>query len=203
MPRRSNGRGFAGSAMRRHLSEPEDVQAWEDTESVFDGRALAPGSPVTPPNQKALTQVQVVFPPYIYPPKPIAQDFFILGQDTLGVGPTTAVLTDSTFRIPRNTIGVIREITVNINNLLTTSDITFRLRINQVVVPGYVLPVFPRAVASAAISFPAESTVISVPDHATIDVQVTVADAVAYQLGASYRGWHFPKALGNRFGYYG
>lgn len=144
---------------------------------------------------------QLHFPPWVYPP-PGARYFYPTSNVTLGAGPLVQELPATVYQVQTNNVGVIREINLNVNNLLATSNITFRLLFNGAPVQGYDgMFVFPRAVASFSSTFDANSTMVFVPDGARISIQVQVVDAVAYQVGASYRGWYYSKAIAEQYGY--
>lgn len=168
---------------------PIDIQAWDERRSELEsgidprtGRPYRRGGPAV-----------VSFPPEIYPTRD-AQTFNITGTGTLGPGPVVATVVAGPFQVPVNMVAVVREVTLVVNNLLTTSLITFSLRFNQGPVPGFDnMFVPPRAAASVSISYPPQSTLVRVPDGSSIDIAVVIADAGAYQLTANFRGWWYPK----------
>lgn len=169
-------------------SAPEDIQAWQERRSRF-GRGIDPrtGRPYASPLS------MVVFPPEIYPTAD-AQTFNVVGTATLGPGPVASTVIAGPLQLPTNMVGVVREITLVVNNVLVTSLVTFSLRFNQGPVPGFDnLFIAPRAAASVAVSYPPESVLQRVGDGTTIDISAVVADAGTYQMTATFRGWWYPK----------
>lgn len=169
---------------------PVDIQAWTEEESKLVGRGIDPrtGRPF-----RAGGPAMVSFPPEIYPTRD-AQTFNVTGTGTLGPGPVVQTVVAGPFALPVNMVAVVREVTLVINNLLTTSLITFALRFNQGPVPGFDnMFVPPRAAASVSISYPPQSTLVRVPDGSSIDIAAVIADAGAYQMTANFRGWWYAK----------
>lgn len=153
---------------------------------------------------------QIVFPPWIYPPPNAGHYVYRVVDATVGPGPVTvelnavtATLGTSVFQIPNNNFGIMRSFNLNVNNLLATSDIVFSILVNGGAIQGHdELRVFPRAAASVSEGFSPEETVLPLPEGARVSFRVTVTDAVAYQLGISWRGWYYGKDLANRYGQY-
>lgn len=169
---------------------PEDMQAWQERRSAFGRGAIDPrtGRPFS-----AGPMSMVAFPPEIYPTKD-AQSFNVVGTATLGPGPVPLTVVAGPLVLPTNMVAVVREITLVVNALLTTSLITFSLRFNQGPVPGFDnLFIAPRAAASVASSYPPDSVLQRVGDGTTIDIAAVVADAGTYQMTATFRGWWYPK----------
>ena len=102
---------------------------------------------------------------------------------------------------PQNSIGYIRSIQFDINDVVATTLVTFSLLFNEAPVPGWNnIRVFPRVASSVSISYGPEETFIRVPDGQTIALRVTVTDANTYVVGALYHGWHFSKSLAGDYG---
>lgn len=136
--------------------------------------------------------------PARFMPPPTAQDFSASANQSVGPGPVTAVL--ATFQIPRGSVGVIRSLNFNINNMLATTVVALALTINQGVAPGWTYNIFPRAAASVALSFGPEETYIKVPDGSLIGFQVILTDAGTYIIGGTFHGWHFSKSVAAEYG---
>jgi hypothetical protein len=113
----------------------------------------------------------------------------------LAVGPSNTGL--AALQMPSRSRGVIRDYTVDIANLLPTSGITFTLRINGVPVAGWRYAQFPFASPHVGVSLIAFSdrNYVEVPNGATVDVLVSVTDAVAYFVGVDFAGWSYPEDL--------
>ena len=180
--------------------QPHDVEAWQRTAS--ERGPLAPGSPDAPPGQAGPT---MRYPPHIYPPIPYSQDLYA-AQSGTGItvtGPNTvALIPGASFQLPKNMVGVLRELTLDINSTLLTTNCFFTLLVNGGPWQGYAqMRVFPRVAASQAINFPPESTYIRVSDGALIQMQVTVVDGGSYRIGSTFRGWFFSKTVAASFGW--
>jgi hypothetical protein len=131
-------------------------------------------------------------------PPPTAQDFSASASQSVGPGPVTATI--ATFTIPRGSIGVVRSIVFNINNMLATTVVNLALTLNQGVASGWSYNVFPRAAASVALSFGPEETFIKVPDGSLVGFFVTLTDAGTYLIGGTFHGWHFSKSVAEEYG---
>lgn len=178
---------------------PRDVAAMEHPSEFDPYYMYGMGAPRSRVGIGSLAQI--VFPPWVYPPQEAGLNFYFgTAATALGVGPLVQELAPSVFQVPNSFVGVIREITLNVNNLLATSGITFRLLFNGGAVQGYDnMAVFPRALASFSSNFGPDSTMIFVPEGVRISFQVQVTDAAAYTLGASYRGWIYSKDVAARY----
>jgi hypothetical protein len=158
--------------------DPKDIQAWRRQQSVPE----AAGGLSTP---------VFAFPAPFFPP-PNARNFYRTGTATVGPGPATTVIAGTPLVLPQNTVGVIRDISFDVNNLLLSSLIFFTLRINGGGVEGFTnIQMFPRAVASVSLAFDPGTVQVRIPSGATIDVFVRVTDAGTYPLGATFRGWFY------------
>lgn len=152
-----------------------------------DGGGGGPGAGFAPPPPAPALQV----PPWFLVKPPEAADFTACGRVaglTSAAGQT--VLTGSTVQIPANNVPVIRSLTLEVNNLLSTSDIDWRLRVNGNPVEGWApLTVFPRSAATITVAYGPEETFIILPEGALIDVTAQVHDAGTYDVGAHLHGW--------------
>lgn len=178
--------------------------AWDELSPEAQGQRNAQqyGYQGREADQMPVTISRVQFPGTWSPP-PGSQYFFTEDDRNATVGPATTQLTGVDFQVPVNNVAVVRELTFFVNALLTTSDITFTLLFNRAPVPGHVIKIFPRAVASVTISFLPEDTLLPAPEGALIGGQVRVVDAVVYQLGMSVRGWFVSKDTARRYGWPG
>lgn len=166
-----------------------DVQAWPDARRGVASIALDKGSGALFSGPQTL----VGYPPWQVPPVG-GQSFYISTFATLGVGPVVYEFPNSVFTIPVGNVAIIRSLTFNVNNIVATSVIQFKLLFNGSPVQGYdQINIFPRVAASVSVSFTADDTYINVPDACRISVQVSVTDAVAYTVGADFKGWYYPK----------
>lgn len=133
-------------------------------------------------------------PPHLVPPP----DHYAIHVDTFGAAfnalNTPAVIPGSLFVLPPNMVGVIRAVSLNINNLTAAIAPTWSLRFNGGSVPGWApLTMFPRAAATISVAYGPDETFIRVPEETQVDFLFTVgpADPNTYQAGVTYAGWYF------------
>ena len=100
-----------------------------------------------------------------------------------------------TLQLSTGQVGVIRIVEFDINNLLGTSDIRFRIRVDGAVPRGWEWTPFATAAALFAKEFPPESTYIRLPENAQVEVTGEVLDAGTYDLGADIQGWQYGSEL--------
>jgi hypothetical protein len=99
--------------------------------------------------------------------------------------------------LPQNNVGIVRGVTLYINNMLTTTNVTWTLTFNGAPVPGHNnLSIFPRAAPSVANSF---DTFVRIPQGNPMKVRVQYSnnDGGAYTVGVALSGWFWPIQLGN------
>ncbi len=142
----------------------------------------------------------VVFPPTVQRP-PSAKDFnpldFVSGLDAGGSPVRPAGLQ---VEIPSANVAVIRSLTLNINDMVPTTDVVWRLLFDGSPVQGWSpVTIFPRNAASVAVSWTPEETFIPVPEGADIAVELEVRDTGSYDVGASYHGWWYPQVVASRY----
>lgn len=175
--------------------EPVDVESFV---RIPSRPAQGIGIPGSPQSQRPINVVE--FSPRIYASAG-SQQFSTQGVVSVGPGPVTVVIA-AAFRIPTNSVGIVRELTWDANDTLASSLIFFTLRFNQGPVQGYArYQMFPSAAARQSVGFGAVSTFIDMPAGASIDVIANVQDAGTYLLGANVRGWYFSQDIAARYGY--
>lgn len=133
------------------------------------------------------------FPPTFQRP-PDGSDFNPFAQRD-GVDAATSPIepAELVVQLPESSVGIIRGITLSVNDLLPTSDIIWTLLQDGSPVEGWdELTVFPRNAASVSKSWTAEETFIPVRESSQLRVRIEVRDGGSYQLGASYHGWYWP-----------
>lgn len=98
---------------------------------------------------------------------------------------------------PEHFVGVIRELSFQINDLVVTSDIEFALRFNQGSVQGYAFDVFPKSAAHDLIEYDPNVTMIRIPLEAVIDVlaRIRAGDIGIYLMGTTIKGWWYAEDL--------
>lgn len=142
-----------------------------------------------------------ILPPSIYKP-PRGTDFILNGNAAaLTAANTPQELGGSfPFTLPSGSVGVVRSLVLQVNQLLATSDLRWRLKINSSPVSGWNdLTVFPRAAASFSLAYGPEETFIEVPEAARLSLEVEVLDAGTYTMGASLHGWYYNQAYEETF----
>lgn len=146
--------------------------------------------------------VRSVPPPHWIPP-PNAGAFNIEANwNAFNVGNTPMVIPGSGFVLPADQVGVIRSLSLNVNILLATSLLVWQLRVNGVPLQAWnALTIFPRAVASASVTWGGNECFIPISEGGAIDAQIVVGvgDGSTYQLGIAYSGWFYDKTLAEAF----
>jgi hypothetical protein len=102
---------------------------------------------------------------------------------------------------PQHYKGVVRELSYQINGVTSSTDVQFTFRVNQGVVTGTQIDVFPKTAAHDLIEFDPNVTMIRVPNGSTMDVLVRVraGDIATYLVGTVFRGWWYPEELDEAF----
>lgn len=138
----------------------------------------------------------VIGAPYVEKP-PGARDFNLFSTLAARTSVNTpALFPTAQFQIPAGNVGVIRAVSLLVNNLLVTSDVRFDLLFNESAVVGWNnLTVNPRAAGSVEVSWTPEETFIMIPEGSVIDWRVRVIDAGTYQVSVGYHGWFYPVNL--------
>lgn len=133
-------------------------------------------------------------PPTVHPP-PHANQFRAQG---INAGQVLAdeEVTLGTFTLPTGMVGVIRLIEFDVNSLLLTSIIDFRIRVGGMIPTGWTWRPFATVAAFFAKEFPPESVLINVPEGATVNVTAEILDAGTYTVGGDLQGWFYPLPLG-------
>ncbi len=164
------------------------------------GPLPSPGG--APGGLAAAAVVRSVPPPHWIPP-PNAGAFNVEANwNGFNVGNTPMVIPGSAFVLPEGQVGVIRSLSLNVNILLATSLLVWQLRFDGVPMQGWnALTIFPRAVASASVTFGGNECFIPIPEGAAIDAQmvVGVGDGNTYQAGIAFSGWFYDKTLAEAF----
>lgn len=116
-----------------------------------------------------------------------------------GAGPVTVIPAGLLVTLQRGYVGVIKDVSFVVNNMLATTNVRFALRFNGSPVQGWDnMTVLPRIAASASNTY--DRLVIRIPDGARVDWAITVVDAGVYQLGVQYHGWSVSKRTADRYG---
>lgn len=161
-------------------------------------RFLGPGRPGgngPPPPAGGGTQAIYSLPPPTVHPPPHANQFRAQGINA-GQALADGEVTLGTFTLPNGMVGVIRLVEFDVNSLLLTSIIDFRIRVGGMIPTGWTWRPFATAAAFFAKEFPPESVLVNIPEGATVDVTARVLDAGTYTVGGDLQGWFYPLPLG-------
>ena len=114
-------------------------------------------------------------------------------QQATIAGPASQAL--ASIKLSAKSLGVIRDYSVEVDNLLAASNITFTLRINGGPVAGQTYKLVPFGSPHVGIGLFdfASRFYVEVPTAGTMDVFVTIGDANAYLIGVQYAGWSYPQ----------
>lgn len=144
----------------------------------------------------AIPRALYVFPPEIYP-IPEAQIFNPLGSTDTTVAETRAI-PGASVKINAGFSGIIRGVVFYVDNILTTSVLSFSVLVDGVAAQGFGnVVIFPRNAPSVSNSFDA---FIRVPQNAQlVTVTFTNGDGGSYKVGAALSGWQWPTSSGDRW----
>lgn len=135
-------------------------------------------------------------------PIPDAREFNPLGS--IGSAAVTAnptLITGTSFNVPDSCLAVIRSVTLYITNMLTTTNVTWSLMVNQTSPQGFNnITIFPRATPFVSNGF---DSMIRIDGPAVISVVFNNIDGGAYTIGASFSGWFWPEASDARWRQFG
>lgn len=99
--------------------------------------------------------------------------------------------------IPDANLGVMTSLTLYVQNMLATTNVTWTLLANGNPVPGYnLLTIFPGASPRAANTFDAPKRFTG---RTQLTIQITNGDGGNYILGAAVSGWFWPIASDRRW----
>lgn len=130
-------------------------------------------------------------------PIPEAQLFNVQGNVDSPGAETDVLIPNVTVQLPAGSIGVIRGLSIYVNDMLQTTDVQFTLRFDGNPVNGFSrLSMFPRLAPSVSNGF---DTLIRVPMGVAITVTYTNVDGGVYKVGASFSGWSWPATSGDRW----
>ena len=176
---------------RRTLpTTPADIRAKPLPSGASPGPGGSASYPPGTPGASAAAAIYSLPPPTDRAP-PNAQQFRVQGFNLLQAAAALEV-TLGTFTIPAGNVGIIRLVEFDVNGLLLTSLLDFRIRINDAIPIGWAWRPFPTAAAFFAKEFPPETVWINVDEGATVNVTGQVTDAGTYDLGADLLGWFYP-----------
>lgn len=176
---------------RRRGPGPDPGEAaapWKRDEA---GASLGADSPA---GGAAARRAVYALPPPTESPAPGATYFRLQGRSA-GQVLAGAEVELAAFQMPTGQVGVIRIAEFDINGLLLTSDIVFRVRIDGSIPIGWEWSPFATGAAFFAKEFPPEMTYIRIPETGLAQVTAEVRDAGTYDLGADLVGWHYGAEL--------
>lgn len=172
---------------------PKDIAARRQPGAPAPG-----GDGLTTMERMAATQ-KMLLPPGFYPPYG-SQNWMLAGNQSMpGAGVTTKFSgVGASFQVPDGFSGYVTELQVVVNNLLVTSDITFRLLFDDGAVSGFDKMLMPQAGMAVYVWGP-DKTYIPVPDGTKIEVSVSIVDAGPYLLSILARGWFYQGQINERW----
>jgi len=186
-----------GPAPTDIIGKARGAQGGGGRAAVFQMGGGAPGGAPGPGGSPSGSGTTLDVPPFHQVKPPQAKAFkFNVSATGLNAANTPAIIPGGTFQIPAQNVGVVRSLSVGINNMLTTSNITFSLRFDETPVPGWDnLVLFPRAATSVVAGWSPDETYEVTGEGVSVDILVNVLDAGTYQIGTSLSGWYYSKRL--------
>lgn len=128
---------------------------------------------------------------------PDGRGFNPQGSIATAVVQANIAITNATQAIPDNTLAVVGSVTIQITNMLATTDVTYTVLVNQTPVQGYNgISIFPRVAPFVGNTF---DIPIRVRGPATIQVIFSNNDGGAYTVGAALSGWMWPVTSDQRW----
>ena len=161
------------------------------------GGGAAVRTPLDPPGSgPVITKAIQLYLPEIYP-IPEAQNFNLVGSAASVAPETGTVLAGCTLQLPANNVGVIRGLALYIDNMLTTTNVTWSLVVQNGVPQGFGnLSMFPRNATFVGNNF---DILVRVPVGANVQVIFSNIDGGSYTVGAAISGWFWPVTSGDRW----
>jgi len=150
-------------------------------------------APGTPGGQAARRAVYAL-PPPTESPAPGATYFRLQGRNA-GQAVAAGEVTLAAVELATGQVGIIRIAEFDVNGLLVSSNIVFRIRVDGSVPPGWEWTPFATAAAFFAKEFPPQYTYIRMPEGAQVEVTAEVLDAGTYDVGADVGGWQYGAEL--------
>lgn len=147
------------------------------------GAQLATSEGITPPNT-------VFQDPYLYPPE---------GSRSINLSAPQAIVGANTlyapaalnFALPPNHVGVIDTIDLQLDGILTTTNVVWRILVTGSPAPGWNITIPGISGAAAAIKS-WEKSRIQIPVSGSIGVQIVNIDGGAYTATTTLYGWFWP-----------
>lgn len=103
-------------------------------------------------------------------------------------------------QLPSGSVAVVRDLNIQVNNMIGTTNVRFRLRQAGSIILGWGdMTIAPRIAASVTASSLPESTLIRIGEGALLTLEAQVLDAGAYDVYGSFHGWQYSTALEQRF----
>ena len=127
-------------------------------------------------------------------PIPDAQFFTLQGTKATAATESDVLIPNVQLTLEAGVEGVIDGFVLSVQNLLTTSNLSFSLLFNGNPVPGFKdLLIFP---ANLALSQFTWQGTLRVPQNTTVEVSFTNTDGQTYLMGADVTGWTWATASG-------
>jgi len=135
---------------------------------------------------------EVRFPDHYTPPADAntftKTDFYASAGNDSNVG--VLATPNLVIALPQDSVGVLRDFSRYVNDMVATDSIFWTLRINGNAVPEWSKRImFPRVAAFASSS---DDPYILLPPGAIVDVLIENGTVTAHKIGGSFYGWYWP-----------
>lgn len=161
---------------------PLDVTKRRRSYGQGGGQVLQADGTPRPPEQP------VRFPDHYTPPEDAVTFTFVDFYDSVGNDQNAPA--GLVFKLPDDSVGIIRDFSRYVNDMVATDAIIWQFRVNGNPVPQWSnVKMFPRVVA---FGLAADDPYIFVPSGATLDVVIQNTTVTAHKIGAGYYGWFWP-----------
>lgn len=158
-------------------------------------------APILPPNLgvNGVIGRQLFLPLPEDSPIPTATEFNVLGSiQGTGIVAAKTAITGASFNVPEGSLGVIRNVSIYVTNMIATTSISWFLQIDNAGGPqGFnPLTMFPRVASSVSNSFDSK---IRLTGPCNVAMFYTQADGGINVIGASFGGWIWAQAADARW----
>lgn len=156
------------------------------------GSGIVPAVPGAAGGGGAPAAVVRTVPPVSVEMPPGATPFAPGGERSLSSSAYTTI-TGASFDVPAGSVGFVKGVTLQVQNVTPTSAIYWTLRVNHNPAPGlsgvYILP------ANIPVWNQGWTVTVVVPSGRNVDVQFSVQDGATYTVAAQLFGWYVPAAM--------
>lgn len=144
---------------------------------------LATITPTPPPLQ--------IFPWWLYE-TPGAQDWFISSLNFTVAASVTTIVPAFSFTVNSNNLGVLKQVTMTVQNPTATISLAMNLLLNGSVIPGWSNVTFP-PVSATALIIPFNAMVVRLPELGILTASFTESSGSAWTCSLQASGWQASK----------